>query len=242
MEVALERVPLQIEALFLCTVLVVLGLFVLAVRFAAQSTGRKDVGLWTVRAASGAAIWLAATGLLTLTGVLRDFSLPPNILGLFLVSLALTACVAFSRVGTALVIGIGPVGLIGFQLFRVPVEVFLHGMYQVGQTPVQMTYTGLNFDIFSGLTAPAMAWLVWRGQVGRYSIWLWNVFGLTLLLAIVAIGVFSMPTEFRVFTVEPANTFVAYVPYVWLPTVLVQAALLGHLLVFRWLWANRVRK
>ena len=240
MEVALERVPLQIETLFLCTVLVVLGLFVLAVRFAAQSTGRKDVGLWTVRAAAGAAIWLAATGLLTLTGVLRDFSLPPNILGLFLVSLALTTCVAFSRVGTALVIGIGPVGLLGFQLFRVPVEVFLHGMYQVGQTPVQMTYAGLNFDIFSGLTAPAMAWLVWRGKAGRAMIWGWIMFALLLLVNIVSFGIFSLPTEFRIFMNEPANTFVAYVPYVWLPAVLVQAALLGHLLIFRWLWAQRV--
>ena len=57
---------------------------------------------------------------------------------------------------------------------------------------------------------------------------------------IVTIGIFSLPTEFRIFMNEPANTFVAYVPYVWLPAVLVQAALLGHLLIFRWLWAQRV--
>jgi len=113
-------------------------------------------------------------------------------------------------------------------------------MYQAGQTPVQMTYAGLNFDIFSGLTAPAMAWLVWRGKAGRAMIWGWNIFALLLLVNIVTIGIFSLPTEFRIFMNEPANTFVAYVPYVWLPAVLVQAALLGHLLIFRWLWAQRV--
>ena len=239
MELALDKVPLRVEVLFLATVLGVLALFVLAVRAAAERMEGADVGLWTVRSGAGAAIWLAATGLVALTGILRDFSLPPKILGLFMVSAALTFSVAFSRVGTALALGIGPVGLIAFQLFRLPVEIFLHGMYQAGQAPVQMTYAGLNFDIFSGLTAPAMAWLVWRGKMGRWTIWAWNVFGLVLLANIVIIAVLSMPTEFQVFMIEPANTFVAYVPYVWLPTVLVQAALLGHLLMFRWLWANR---
>ena len=150
------------------------------------------------------------------------------------------ACDRDNDTAHALVAGIGPVGLIGFQLFRLPVEIFLHGMYQAGQTPVQMTYAGLNFDIFSGLTAPAMAWLVWRGKAGRAMIWGWNIFALLLLVNIVTIGIFSLPTEFRIFMNEPANTFVAYVPYVWLPAVLVQAALLGHLLIFRWLWAQRV--
>ena len=60
-----------------------------------------------------------------------------------------------------------------------------------------------------------------------------------LLANIVTVAIFSMPTEFRVFMNEPANLFVAHVPYVWLPAVLVPAALLGHLLVFRWLWADR---
>lgn len=239
MELALDKVPLRIEVLFLATVLGVSALFVLAIHTAAQRTGRSDVGLWTVRAAAGVAIWLAATGLVALTGVLRDFSLPPKILGLVLVSVALTCSVAYSRVGSVLVAGIGPVGLVAFQFFRLPVEIFLHGMYEAGQMPVQMTYVGLNFDIFSGLTAPAMAWLIWRGKMGRISLWVWNVFGLGLLANIVTIAVLSMPTEFQVFMIEPANTFVAHMPYVWLPTVLVQAALLGHLLMFRWLWAHR---
>ncbi|MBN64633.1 MAG: hypothetical protein CME20_25000 [Gemmatimonadetes bacterium] len=240
MELALDQVPLRVEVLFLSTVLGVLALFAIAVRAAAERTEGVAVGLWTVRAVAGAAIWLAATGLVALTGVLRDFSLPPRIFFLLAVSLALTFSIAYSRVGTALVAGIGPVGLIGFQLFRLPVEIFLHGMYQAGQTPVQMTYAGLNFDIFSGLTAPAMAWLVWRGKAGRAMIWGWNIFALLLLVNIVTIGIFSLPTEFRIFMNEPANTFVAYVPYVWLPAVLVQAALLGHLLIFRWLWVQRV--
>jgi len=32
---------------------------------------------------------------------------------------------------------------------------------------------------------------------------------------------------------EPSNTWVAFFPYVWLPSILVTAALLGHIVVFR---------
>jgi hypothetical protein len=34
---------------------------------------------------------------------------------------------------------------------------------------------------------------------------------------------------------EPANTFITHVPWVWLPAVMVLAAVMGHALVFRWL-------
>ena len=229
MELALDKVPLRVDVLFVATVLGVLALLVLAVRAAAQRMGQA-ADLWTARAATGAMLWLVVTGLVSLSGVLRGFSLP-----LFTALMILTGGVAFSRVGAALMAVVGPVGLIGFQFSRLPVAVFLLGMYQAGQAPVQMTYEGLNFDIFVGLTAPAMAWLVWRGKVRAYAIWAWNAFGLVLLAEAVIIAALSMPTEFRVFTNEPASTFATYAPYIWLPTVLAPAALLGHLLVLRWL-------
>ena len=229
MELALDEVPLRVDVLFIATVLGVLALLVLAVRAAAQRAGQAT-DLWTMRAAMGAVFWLVATGLVALSDALRGFSLP-----FFTGLMILTGGAAFSRVGTALMVAVGPVGLIGFQLFRVPVAMFLRGMYQAGQAPMQMTHEGLNFDIFAGLTAPAMAWLVWRGKVGSYAIWTWNALGLVLLAEAIVIAVLSMPTEFRVFTNEPSSTFATYAPYVWLPTVLAPAALLGHLLVLRWL-------
>ena len=229
MELALDEVPLRVDVLFVATVLGVLALSVLAVRAAAQRAGQA-ADLWTMRAVIGAVLWLVATGLAAPSGALGRFSLP-----LFTALMILTGGAAFSRVGAVLITAVGPVGLIGFQLFRVPVAMFLRGMYQAGQVPVQMTYEGLNFDIFVGLTAPAMAWLVWRGKVGSHAIWVWNTLGLVLLAEAIVVAALSMPTEFRVFTNEPASTFATYAPYVWLPTVLAPAALLGHLLVLRWL-------
>ena len=232
MELALDKVPLRVDVLFFATVLGVLALLVLAVRATAQRVGQA-ADLWTMRAAMGAVFWLVATGLVALSGALRGFSLP-----LFTALMILAGGAAFSRVGAALMVAVGPVGLIGFQFFRVPVAMFIRGMYQAGQVPVQITYEGLNFDIFAGLTAPAMAWLVWRGKVESYAIWTWNVLGLVLLAEAIVISVLSMPTEFRVFTNEPASTFATYAPYIWLPTILAPAALLGHLLVFRWLLSS----
>ncbi len=232
MELALDKVPLRVDALFFATVLGVLALAVLAVRVAVQRAGQA-ADLWTMRAAMGAMLWLVATGLAALSGALHGFSL-----SLFTALMILTGGAAFSRMGVVLMAAVGPVLLIGFQFFRVPVAMFLQGMYQAGQAPVQMTYAGLNFDIFVGLTAPAMAWLVWRGKVGSYAIWAWNAFGLVLLAEAIVITALSMPTEFRVFTNEPASTFATYAPYVWLPTVLAPAALLGHLLVLRWLLSS----
>ena len=229
MELALDKVPFRVDALFFATVLGVLALSVLAMRVAVKRAGQV-ADLWTRRAAMGAMLWLVATGLVALSDALRGLSL-----SLFTALMILTGGVAFSRVGTVLVAAIGPVGLIGFQFFRVPVAVFLRGMYQAGQAPVQITYVGLNFDIFVGLTAPAMAWLVWRGKVGFYAIWAWNAIGLMLLAEAIVIAILSMPTEFRVFTNEPTSTFATYAPYIWLPTVLAPAALFGHLLVLRWL-------
>ena len=232
MELALDKVPVLVDVLFFATVLGVLALSVLAVRAATQRAGLAD-DLWMMRAAIGAVLWLIATGLAALSGVLRGFSLP-----LFTALMILTGGVAFSRVGAALMVAVGPVGLIGFQFFRVPVAMFLRGMFQAGQAPMQMTYEGINLDIFAGLTAPAMAWLVWRGKVGSYAIWAWNALGLVLLAEAIVIAVLSMPTEFRVFTNEPPSTFATYAPYIWLPTVLAPAALLGHLLVLRWLLSS----
>ena len=96
-----------------------------------------------------------------------------------------------------------------------------------------MTYAGLNFDILAGLSAMLMAYQIARRKVGPKSLLIWNLLGLALLINIAIIAILSLPLPFRAFDNEPANTFVTYVPFIWLPTFHVQAALFGHLLVFR---------
>jgi len=154
---------------------------------------------------------------------------------LLLAAVVLTVVTAMSRIGSRLVAEAGIVWLIGLQAFRVAVEVFLDWGHRVDLVPVQMTFEGRNWDIVSGVSAAAVAWLAAKRQAPRWLVLLWNCVGLALLLNIVVIAVLSMPTPLRRFHNEPVNSFIAYFPYIWLPTFLVQLALFGHLLVFRWL-------
>jgi len=56
---------------------------------------------------------------------------------------------------------------------------------------------------------------------------------LALLINIIGVALLSAPTPVRVFMNEPANVWIAHAPWVWLPTVMVLAALCGHALVYR---------
>ena len=66
----------------------------------------------------------------------------------------------------------------------------------------------------------------------------WNVLGFLLLANIVIVAMLSTP-RFRVFGEDRLNVFVTYTPFVWLPAVMVLAALAGHLVIFRALLASR---
>lgn len=184
----------------------------------------------------GVAVWLALTGLAGWLGLVRDFQrLPPPMFALFVAGVVLTVVAALSRIGSRLLAEAGIPWLVGLQAFRIAVEVFLDWGHRVGVVPVQMTFEGRNWDIVSGVSAAYVAWLASRKRAPHWLILLWNCVGLALLLNIVVIAILSMPTPLRRFHNEPANTFVAYFPYVWLPAFLVQVALFSHLLVFRWL-------
>ena len=108
----------------------------------------------------------------------------------------------------------------------------MHRAYAEGIMPVQMSYSGRNFDIVTGVTAIALAWALARGPVPRWIIAGWNVLGTVLLLNILVIAVASMPMFHR-FGPDRLNVWVADPPFVWLPTVLVFTAIAGHLLIFR---------
>jgi hypothetical protein len=104
---------------------------------------------------------------------------------------------------------------------------------------------------FAVLTIVLVGWLLvpavlaGRGALDRYAplpapafvligvLTLGTVVGLALLVNIVTIAVVSTPAPFRYFMSDPPNLLPSTFPYVWLPSFLVQAALFGHLLVFR---------
>lgn len=181
--------------------------------------------------------WLTATAGIALSGILKDFStVPPRIAPVVLIAIGTVIALAFSPLGTNLATQVSLTGLVGFQVFRLPLEGVLFLLHHEAVVPVQMTFAGLNFDLLSGLAALWLAWLAARGRLPTWGLLLWNLAAFGLLINIVLISILSMPTPLRMFENEPANTFIATIPFVWLPTFLVPMALGGHLLVFRRLW------
>jgi hypothetical protein len=194
----------------------------------------RERARWTAFACAALALVLAISGGLAARGTLRDFSsFPPPLIRLVAATAVFTVVLAMTKLGARLAFGLPVATLVTFQAFRVVVEIFLWGLHKQGFIPVQMTFEGRNFDILSGLSALVLGPLLRRGGIPREAVWAWNVAALLLLLNIVTVAVLSMPTRMRVFYSEPPNVLVAEVPFVFLPTILVQAALFGHLLVFR---------
>jgi hypothetical protein len=235
--------PLPATALFLTIVGALSVAFVVAAHRAGRALAEppRVTRAWTAGTLLAIGGWLTLTGTFAARGLLHDFSAVPPPMNLLIgASFAITLALAFSPFGSRLSAGLGVAALIGVQSFRLPVEIFLFQMEQAGIVPVQMSFAGLNFDILTGLSAIPVAWLAARGRLPAWGALLWNLIGLGLLLNIVVVAILSTPTSLRVFHSGPANTFITGAPFVWLPTFLVAGALLGHLLLFRRLWRERL--
>ena len=178
--------------------------------------------------------YLILPAVLACAGVLDRYTpLPAPALLVVLVLSLITVWGVFSRRGAMVADAVPVAVVILLQAFRIVVEWQLHRLYVEGTVPVEMTYSGRNWDIVSGLTGLGLGLWLLSGRKAPHSILLaWNVLGLGLLLNIITIAVLCTPVPFRQFTSVP-NLLPSTFPYVWLPSFLVQLALAGHLLVFR---------
>lgn len=109
-------------------------------------------------AALGGASWMAVTAAIARTGVLREWDRnpPPFIFLVFGIG-ALAAGVVLSPLGRRPASGLPLWNLVAVPAFRLPLELAMHGMYERGGMPVQMSYAGRNFDILTGATAIVVA-------------------------------------------------------------------------------------
>jgi hypothetical protein len=157
---------------------------------------------------------------------------PPLLPAFLLVGLVVTIAIVRSPTGTGLVQT--PLAiLIGLQAFRLPLELAMHHGAGRG-IPIELTFSGFNFDIVTGIGAIVVAALVAADRCPRWLLWAWTVVGLTCLAVIFIVAAATLP-RIHAFGLEPQhlNTWVAEIPFVWVPTFLVPVALGGHLLVIR---------
>jgi hypothetical protein len=212
-------------------------LFVVAVRYAALRSGSTGRALLnqTWLAAGGITGWIAVIAWAAMSGVLARFGARPPPLNLMLVA-ALGGSVAFasSPVASTVVDAVPLWALIGFQAFRLPLELIMHEGVKAGVIPPQMSFLGWNFDILTGMSACFVAPVVASGRAPRALVVAWNGGGAALLSVIVGVALASTPL-IRAFGDGAVNTFIAYWPFAPLPAEIVPFALAGHVLVARWL-------
>lgn len=121
-----------------------------------------------------------------------------------------------------------------FNIIRIMVELILMCLFTYKLIPQLMTFTGRNFDILAGLTAPLIAYFgIQKNKLSTKVILIWNFLSLALLLNIVVNAVLAAPFSFQQFAFDQPNIAVLYFPFVYLPGFIVPVVLFGHLVSIR---------
>lgn len=189
-------------------------------------TSGPETGRMAARITAG---WLLLTGGLAASGLLDHWS-PPRMPLVFLAAIAFLVWAA--RQPWTERLGDLPLQvLVGFQSFRILVELGLHTAVSQGLAHPTMTWTGTNADIIPGITALAL--FPFAPRINRRVLQTWNVVMAGVLVFTVVTALLAAPTPLRLIPGDPANTFIASFPFVWLPAVLVTSAWLGHVVLFR---------
>lgn len=210
------------------------GLFVWAV---AASAGRAGFAAavrrrQTALAALAVVAFFGLLAALALSGLLGRFDLrPPPLMLWMLTILAAGVGVGLSPLGKRFAEQLPLAALVGFQAFRLPLELVMHRAATEKVMPSVMSYGGYNFDILTGMSAALLGLALWRGTLPRFVIVAWNALGALLLTVVVTIAVLATPL-IRAFGDDQLNVWVTQFPYVWM-AVMVASALLGHVLVAR---------
>lgn len=192
---------------------------------------RAEGGWITRHPRLAAAIWLVISAAPTLAGLLAPAGpVPPQLL---LIPILLGGMwLALSALGGAITTAVPLFALTGFQAFRFPLEVILHEWGQAGVVPNQLTWSGSNIDVVAGIVA-----LVTIPVVRRWprAGWLPTVVGIVLLANVLRVVVTSLPGPLQRF--DDVILLPTMFPHVWIATVCVAAAVVGHVIAVRALLA-----
>src|SRR5262249_44140890 len=148
---------------------------------------RTKTGARVIPAAIGLAVWLGTLALIVKSEFVAASPMPRLPL-MFIAIMLVSVGAGVSRVGGWLASSVPLAALVGFQAFRLPLELILHAWANSGTIPETMTWTGRNWDIVSGVTAFVAAWFVGRSRGWG---WLTSIVGIALLVNVVRVAVLS---------------------------------------------------
>ncbi len=220
--------PLPTLVAFLLVICSVQGMLLLAIHRSAPdpATGNKRILVTGL----GFAFVMLVTGGLAESGKMAGLSLPTPPMMYFAVCNGTVVILALTRPGRALAEGMVPAFWLLFQGFRLPLEVVLHLWYEAGTVPVQITWTGQNFDVLTGISALILGSIWLKNPGAKWAGWLGHGLGLVLLANVGRIALLSLPSPFR--SMEPL-LLAFHAPYLWIIPFGVSAALFAHIVGIR---------
>ena len=232
----IENLPSYVSATFLITSFITVAIFGSAVKKAADRFFVAKFILFVLP------FWMIFQVVLAIGGFYQNFdSVPPRLIlfGPLPAALLIAPIFVFA---SGDFFGSLPLRILTLiHVIRIPVEIVLHWLYSGGGIPREMTFSGYNFDIVSGLTALIVYFLAFRnGKVNVRLLFAWNILGLALLAVIVTLAILSFPSPMEQIAFEQPNRAVAFFPYIWLPTVVVPVVLFCHAASIYKLSTNRL--
>lgn len=180
--------------------------------------------------------WLVLNAILSLNGFYQETNtLPPHFVLAIIPAVIAIIFLLSTKKGNHWLQHVNLRSLTLLSIVRIPVELVLFWLYQYKAVPQLMTFTGANFDIISGITAPVMYFLCFRNDhLTKPKLLLaWNIICLLLVLNVMIRGVLSAPFVFQQFAFDQPNIAVLYFPFVWLPSFIVMTVLFSHLFAIK---------
>lgn len=211
------------------------GITLLTVTLFYIASGKNNVALLVLAILAVAQAVAAFSGFYVVTD-----GFPPRIITILLPSILIMLWLFFTEKGKLFINSFNLEMLTYMHTIRVGVEIVLFWLFVEKLVPESMTFTGHNFDIISGITAPLIAYFGWRlKKINSTVILIWNFFCLFLVLQVVTNGILSVPTAFQQSNFDQPNIAVLYFPIVWLPGIVVPLVLFSHILTIRRLQSEK---
>ncbi|MFK7814027.1 MAG: hypothetical protein AB8B59_16135 [Maribacter sp.] len=213
----MENIPIYISFVFVLTTALTFFLFVNATNLSKFLIG-------------GFIIWLALQASLAYFGFYLGVSSNPfKFLLAAPPALILILSVFISKKGRTWVQTLSLKKMTLIHMVRIPVELTLYWLFIYKMVPELMTFSGRNFDILAGITAPIIYYLAfYKKVIGRKGLLVWNIVCLLLLLNIIVNAILSAPIPIQQFAFEQPNLAILHFPVIWLPTFVVPIALFSH--------------
>lgn len=218
----MNQLPLVLPILFIVCTFYTLLLFWLA--------SSKSIKVIVVSIA-----WLILQGVLSYSLFYLDNStIPPKMVLAVFPALVIIAMIFITKKGRGYIDSLNLKTLYLIHVVRIPVEFGLYGLAIYKTIPMLMTFEGINFDIFAGITAPLILLGYFKKDWFSDSfVLIWNIISMGLLINIVVNAILSVESPMQTQAFNQPNEAILHFPYIWLASFIVPVVLFSHLVAIK---------